>query len=179
MHDQSEDPASSLQIVVNSVPDGAGVYGYANGSPGQYLGKTPLVLKYFINKRAGFSFYGPKQTLRREYNGGAFSMSLGLTFDCFVVQGGYVPLAIRKTVLNKTASNNTALGSAWNRLAGRTVRYTALLQPLQPAYYPKADNLPQQQQQQQQQTVVVPQAASPVAEQSKASVDGYDKNPTE
>jgi len=41
-----QDNAHNLTVVVNSVPPGARVYGAWSGSPGTFLGTTPLEIKY-------------------------------------------------------------------------------------------------------------------------------------
>ena len=108
----------NLQIIVDSYPSGADVYGVDGPLLGEFIGRTPLVLIYVKKERAILGPF-PEQTI--EY-AGAY-----LAFKCYIKKQGYGTYRIFEII---DEASEDAEGCLNPPKFGRRVSYTAGLYPL-------------------------------------------------
>ena len=108
----------NLQVTVDSYPSGADVHGVDGPIPGEFIGKTPLVLIYVKKEGAIFGPF-PEQTI--EYS------DMHIAFQCYLKKQGYGTYRIFEVIDEASEDAEGCLNPP--KFGGR-VSYTAGLYPL-------------------------------------------------
>lgn len=170
-----QDDSQLLVVTISSQPSDAAVYGIQGSIAGEFLGRTPLTLKYYYSSY-GFTtttdnilcWKGDyRQTIKTEYEDGFLKNKKSIVwFECFVVKDGYETYHIKGSVYGRIKGVNilkpfATISHYGEGFKGNRKNFTAILTSKVVAPQPQPQP---QQQQQQQQTVVIGPGGSVTAE---------------
>lgn len=106
--DELNDPAKALQILVNTVPSGAEIYGVDHDSIGVLLGVTPMTFRYVSRETAsGPVVYGTEveQTIVRHFDIHDM-LEPPYSFRCWLLKDGYKAHFVAKALTLPGWMNN-------------------------------------------------------------------------